>query len=45
MFDFHAVEAKHIFTNNPTGLDFFNNTEHFRPEVAAVLCSLSFSGH
>ena len=39
----HTDEPSNVFTKHPSGPDRLDNTEHFRPEVAVILCSLSFS--
>ena len=33
----HSGDSSNIFTDNPSGPDFVNNAEHFRPEVTLVL--------
>ena len=33
----HSGDASNILTDNPSGPDFVNNAEHFRPEVTLVL--------
>ncbi len=45
----HLVEAQgdvtsNILSNDPSGSDFANNSAHFRPEVAVVICAGSFAG-
>ena len=37
-------EARHIFTNNPRGPEFGNNSEIFRPEVAVICLAFSLPG-
>lgn len=34
----HSGEASNILTNDPSGPDFVNNTEHFWPEVTVIVC-------
>ena len=38
---YHLEDATNVLTNNPTGPDLVNGTEHVRPEVTAVLRTLS----
>ena len=45
----HLVEcqiddSRHILTNDPSGLDFLNNSQHFRPEVTVISLAFSFPG-
>lgn len=40
----HSGDSSNIFTDNPSGPDFVNNAEHFRPEVTLVLSPPPFSG-
>jgi hypothetical protein len=39
----HVEETSNILANNPTGLELFNNSQHFRPEVTVIIFSFSFS--
>ena len=39
----HSGEASNIFTNDPSGPDFVNNSQHFRPEVTLVVSPTPFS--
>jgi len=32
----HPHEASNILTNDPSGVELFNNAQHFRPEVASI---------
>ena len=41
---YHLEDATNVLTNNPTGPDLVNGTEHVRPEVTAVLRALSLAG-
>ncbi len=43
--DPHADEAINVFTNNPSGPDIGNDSEHFRPEVAVILRAASLPGN
>ena len=40
----HSGDSSNILTDNPSGPDFVNNAEHFRPEVTLVLSPPPFSG-
>ena len=42
---YHLEDATNVLTNNPTGPDLVNGTEHVRPEVTAVLRALSPAGN
>ena len=42
---YHREDATNVLTNNPTGPDLVNGTEHVRPEVTAVLRALSPAGN
>ena len=42
---YHREDATNVLTNNPTGPDLVNGTEHVRPEVTAVLRTLSPAGN
>jgi hypothetical protein len=39
--EFHVDEPRHVFTNNPSGPDDFDNLEHCRPEVAVIVLASS----
>lgn len=41
---YHREDATNVLTNDPTGPDFVNGTEHVRPEVKAVLRAPSLAG-
>jgi hypothetical protein len=45
----HLVERqiddpRHIFAKDPSGLELFNNSEHFRPEVTVVFLASALPG-
>ena len=45
----HRVEcqiddARHVLTKDPTGPDFVNNAEHFRPEVTVIVLASALPG-
>lgn len=42
---YHLEDATNVLTNNPTGPDLVNGTEHVRPEVTAVFRTLSPAGN
>ena len=42
---YHLEDATNVLTNNPTRPDLVNGTEHVRPEVTAVLRTLSPAGN
>ena len=42
---YHREDATNVLTNDPTGPDLVNGTEHVRPEVTAVLRALSPAGN
>lgn len=41
---YHLEDATNVLTNDPTGPDLVNGTEHVRPEVTAVLRAPSLAG-
>lgn len=41
---YHREDATNVLTNDPTGPDLVNGTEHVRPEVTAVLRAPSLAG-
>ena len=40
----HIDEAANILPKHPMGVQFGNNSDHFRPQVTGIIKSLSFSG-
>jgi hypothetical protein len=42
--EFHADDSNNIFSNNPTGLCFLNDAQHFRPEVTVIFLASSLPG-
>jgi hypothetical protein len=42
--EFHGDDSNNIFTNDPSGLGFLNNAEHFRPEVTVIILASSLPG-
>lgn len=41
---YHREDATNVLTNDPTGPDLVNGTEHVRPEVTTVLRAPSLAG-
>ena len=41
---YHLEDATNVLTNDPTGPDLVNGTEHVRPEVTAVLRTSALAG-
>jgi len=41
----HADDPSNIFTNNPSGPEFLDNSKHFRPEVTVVLTASALPGN
>jgi hypothetical protein len=45
LLEFHIDDTSNIFTNNPSGPGFRNNSEHFRPERPRIILAFSFPGN
>jgi len=43
--EFHIDDANNVFTNDPSGLNFANDSEHFRPECAVICCASLVPGN
>jgi len=41
----HVDDSSNIFANNPSRLDFLNNSEHLWPEVTVILTASALPGH
>jgi hypothetical protein len=42
--DRHTDDSSNILTNNPSGPEFFDNTQHFRPEETVIFLASSLPG-
>ena len=45
VFEFHADEARHVFTKHPSGLASGNSVEHCRPEETVIVRASSLPGN
>ena len=41
--EFHVDDASNVFANNPSWLNFFDDSKHFRPEITVICLSLPFT--
>jgi hypothetical protein len=39
--EFHIDDSSNIFANDPSGPLLFNNSQHFRPEIAVIIFASS----
>jgi hypothetical protein len=44
LLEFHIDDSSNVLTNDPSGLGFRNNSEHFRPEVTVILLASTLPG-